>query len=190
MWNKSLKRVCLFVISIPLTIVFNYFVIMHLLDYINYFGFKGYMISLLIQLFLWYEILVFLFDKLEKLDKYMIIIIYYLLFLCCLFARPYQNEMIVNLNPLDVVKQFNSWHDIVIGIFNVSIFIPLVTIHSFFIKKLKCNILICVVLSLLIEILQVIFHRGIFDICDILLYLIGIFIGVLVLRFLNSKKVR
>lgn len=190
MSNRRLKKVCLFVISIPLTIGFNYFVTMHLLDYINYFGFKGYIISLFIQLFLWYEILVFFFDKLEKTDKYMITIIYYLLFLCCMFARPYQNEAIVNLNPLDIMNQFNNWHDIVIVIFNVSIFIPLITIHSFFVEKLKTNVLICVILSFVIEILQVIFHRGIFDICDILFYFIGIVIGVVVLRWFNSNKVR
>ena len=163
MSNRRLKKVCLFVISIPLTIGFNYFVTMHLLDYINYFGFKGYIISLFIQLFLWYEILV---------------------------ARPYQNEAIVNLNPLDIINQFNNWHDIVIVIFNVGIFIPLVTIHSFFVAKLKINVLICVILSFVIEILQVIFHRGIFDICDILFYFIGIAIGVVVLRWFNSNKVR
>lgn len=178
----------IFLISIPLSISFNYFVVMHLLDFINFFGAPGYIFSLLMQFLGWFEILVFFFDKWKKSDKIVVINIYYLLFLFCLLARPVQLNMIFNLNPSNILKLFNSFNEIIVSIFNIGIFIPMITVNDLFISKLRINIYICILMAFLIEILQVVLHRGIFDICDIILYIIGIGFGVIVYRYVSNDK--
>lgn len=44
------------------------------------------------------------------------------------------------------------------------------------------------ILGLLIEVIQVILHRGIFDTADIILYMIGIIISKYVYNFLFKKS--
>lgn len=185
---KKFKRFFLFLTSVPIAMIFNYYVIMHLLDYINYFEAPGYIISLIIQILFWFEISVFFFDKWNKYDRVMVILLYYFAILFCFLARPRQNKMIIQLNPLDLSKQFSNTHDITIVIFNIGLFIPMVTINSLFVTGLKNNISLCVIIAFSIELLQILLHRGIFDITDIMLYFIGIGIGVITLKFLALYK--
>ena len=185
MFIKKFKRLLLFLTSIPVAMIFNYYVVMHLLDFINYFEAPGYIISLIIQILLWFEILLFFFDKWNKYDKLTMILVYYVVILFCFLARPKQNGVTIQMNPMNLLKQFSNVHDITIVIFNIGLFIPLVTINGFFIRELKYNICLCITIAFSIEILQVLLHRGIFDICDIILYFIGIGLGVITLKFIT-----
>lgn len=189
MLHKKPKKICLFILSIPLAIVFNYVVTMQLLDFVTFVDFKGYMISLGVQVLLWFELLLFFFDKWKKTDRYLVAFLYYVILIFCLFGRSYQGTRIVNLNPFELINQFRNTHEIIIALFNIGIFIPLVIINSFFVKKGRYCFFFCFAEAFLIEGCQVLFRRGIFDICDILLYFIGILIGSMVLAYLPKEKI-
>lgn len=183
------KRWFLFLISIPIAILFNYFVTIKLLDYINFFPESGYIISLILQILAWYEMGVFFFDQWNKKDKIIVFTMYYFIFLVVFFLRPEQNSRIFQLNPFALSSSIQSSHDMVITIFNVILFIPLYMLHSFFIQEKKWNLLFCLSIAFLIEVLQVITLRGIFDVTDIFYYVIGILMGYVVSKFIDRLKV-
>ncbi len=108
------------------------------------------------------------------------------------------NDM--NLTPFETIKRYyNSartvgWDSVSLNILgNIAIFIPLVPLISINIKR-KISflnyLLLCVIVSFFIELCQMIFHVGVFDIDDIILNIIGGILGLLLINnstFLGKK---
>lgn len=73
-------------------------------------------------------------------------------------------------------------------IYNIIMFIPCGIISFCIIKRQKRTIIICFIISLLIESIQGIFEVGVFEICDLFHNTIGAAIGVYICRIVIQKK--
>lgn len=101
-------------------------------------------------------------------------ITYYLLIFIMIFGR-YTIERMYIFNPIISISELTNGEMILQTILNIGCFVPLGYLFKD-IKKRKM-IILSISLSLILETLQVITMRGIFDTFDIILYTIGICIG-------------
>lgn len=187
---RKYKRIGFLIASLPITFLFHSFITIELLDYIAFFPKIVYGIIIAVQLFIWYEACILMFLPLNRFDKFAICTIYYSLLIICMFARPTQIGGLIELNPFAILHNLNTTQEWVVVIFNICIFIPLITIHAFFISNFKWNVCICVCLVFIIEILQMLTRKGVFDIGDIILYFIGILIGFCVYLIFTKEKLK
>ena len=99
-----------------------------------------------------------------------------------LFFRVYQDN---NIN-LNFLKPFNfETTNLSQVTLNLILFIPIGYWLNWF--KISSAILISLLLITSIEILQLLIHRGIFDVVDILINTIGIMIGYIIFKTFNIK---
>lgn len=109
-------------------------------------------------------------------------IIYFLVMFLLLFFRVYQDN---NIN-LNLLKPFNfETTNLSQVTLNLILFIPIGYWLNWF--KISSAILISLLLITSIEILQLLIHRGIFDVVDILINTIGIMIGYIIFKTFNIK---
>lgn len=183
------KNLILFLASIPLGILMNYYITSDLLFYISIFSSGIYFIIIPVQIIFIYEIMKYFFISWNKYDKALIAVIYFSALIFMLFARTSLGERIFQWNPIGFINdlQNGSSRELLIPFFNVLMFIPMPIVCSFFCKdrkKVKCY---CLILAVSIEVIQVATMRGMFDLSDIVLYIIGITIGFPIMRFLEIK---
>lgn len=109
-------------------------------------------------------------------------IIYFLVMFLLLFFRVYQDN---NIN-LNLLKPFNfETTNLSQVTLNLILFIPIGYWLNWF--KISSALLISLLLITSIEILQLLIHRGIFDVVDILINTIGIMIGYIIFKTFNIK---
>ena len=189
--KNTLKKLLFILISIVLGLLFHRFITIDFIDYFNpCFSFVEYITLLILQIVIWYEIIKFFFDKWTTKDKMIIFICYFIVMLIVLLDRPVRNYMDnIIINPFNSLSEvFYSLRNIVIATFNIVLFIPLVVLGTLLNSNIKKNMIYASILGLLIEVIQVILHRGIFDTADIILYMIGIIISKYVYNFLFKKS--
>lgn len=189
--NNTLKRLLFILISIVLGLLFHRFITIDFIDYFNpSFSFVEYITLLILQIIIWYEIIKFFFDKWTTKDKMIIFICYFIVMLIVLLDRPVRNYMDnIIINPFNSLSEvFYSLRNFVIAAFNIVLFIPLVVLGTLLNSNIKKNMIYASILGLLIEVIQVILHRGIFDTADIILYIIGIIISKYVYSLLFKKS--
>ena len=109
-------------------------------------------------------------------------VIYFLVMILLLFFRVYHDNNI-NLNLLELFNFETT--NLSQTILNLVLFIPIV----YWLKRLKINsaLLMSFLLVTSIELLQFFSHRGIFDVVDILINIIGIMIGYLIFKTVHIK---
>lgn len=135
---------------------------------------------LIMQILLIFSIIRLIRNK--KIDKYTfraILVLYISIMLVLLFGRQVM-ETSINLNPIDLIT-FKNKDSFLQNILNVIFFLPI----GYLIKDIefKKAVPYCLIGVFLIELIQLVTKRGTFDINDIILNMIGIFIGYYV-----SKK--
>lgn len=109
-------------------------------------------------------------------------IIYFLVMFLLLFFRVYQDNNI----KLNLLKPFNfETTNLSQVTLNLILFIPIGYWLNWF--KISSALLISLLLITSIEILQLLIHRGIFDVVDILINTIGIMIGYIIFKTVNIK---
>lgn len=184
-----IREAILLFISIPFAIVLNYYVTSELLRYVGLFPVSVYVIILISQILIIYEIFKFFFCKWSKVDKIIITVIYFFILSLVMLARINLGSRIFQWNPFAFITDYydNKNGEFLIPLFNVIMFIPMVTILSFFINKKKLVFFIGISIGIIFEVLQVMTMRGIFDLSDIILYLIGIMIGFYLYKYINKK---
>lgn len=185
------KKIIFFLFSVVLGIVFNRFVTIELIDYFNPdFQFIEYISLIVLQIGIWYEILNFFFDKWTYKDKWFIFICYLIILLIVLLDRPviyYANNFVINpIDSLSVI--FSSLRNVVVAIFNILLFMPFIVLSGLLFHDIKKCMIAALMFGFLVEILQAVLHRGIFDAADITLYLIGIILGECVYAALRKKS--
>lgn len=95
----------------------------------------------------------------------------------------------MNLKPFQTFEIFlsnqrNTWYQI-IG--NILVFFPLtIYFQLIFKKKPFITFLMIFAIGFCVEVIQLITHRGVFDIDDLLLYTVGILLGLLCMFILNK----
>lgn len=110
-----------------------------------------------------------------------LIAVAYLCFLfVILFGRETINSVFI-INPISSIKDLTSPEMILQSILNLIMFVPLGYIFKN--VSFKTTFIISFLISILIELAQGIFHLGIFDSLDIILYVVGIILG----RALSKK---
>lgn len=177
MVEKIFKLLVGFAAAIPI----HHYVMPELLQFVQSPGEIGQTIMYLMISIVIYELLN-TSKKWKKLDKYALTVIYYVSLLYVLFAR---DDMGYSFYELNLVQLWNglyygSYAEWIVALFNILIFIPMPIIHGFYLKKASKNICLCILIGILIEFVQAVSHRGVFDIGDIILYFVGIGIGVFI----------
>lgn len=123
------------------------------------------------------------YRKINKPLFYIITITYFCILFSVLFLRRY-TEQIYIFNPLISLKDiFTSRLMLFQSFMNFIVFIPI----GYFVRKLsyKKVLLFSILLSVLIELCQVLTRRGFFDTLDIILYVLAITLGYFI-----SKKLK
>ena len=109
-------------------------------------------------------------------------VIYFLVMILLLFFRVYHDN---NIN-LNILELFNfETTNLSQTILNLILFIPI----GYWLKRLKINsaLLMSFLLVTSIELLQFVSHRGIIDVVDILINIIGMMIGYLIFKTVHIK---
>jgi glycopeptide antibiotics resistance protein len=103
------------------------------------------------------------------------------------FFKTMSNFNGINLNPLSIINDFKNHfnHALLLAVTNTLLYVPLGIYIRFKVKISNFKLFIGFLLYiLLIEVIQNVSHRGIFDINDIILNTLGFFIGVLCSNFI------
>lgn len=123
----------------------------------------------------------------KRVNKYLFFtmcVTYFAILFVALFLRS-SIERVFIFNPLTgLIDTFSNWEMAIQSIMNLAVFIPM----GYFCAKAKIQqpFIFSIVISLAIELIQVATMRGFFDVFDILLYFIGIHIGILYLKMADN----
>lgn len=110
-------------------------------------------------------------------------IIYFLFLFVILFLRKGEGNYNFNFYIYKWLQNINNKIIFINVIGNILLFIPMGIINK--------NILTSLFIIILIELLQLILNKGIFDIVDIFLNMIGVFIGIIgVMIWKKIKKIK
>ncbi|WP_297714559.1 VanZ family protein [Clostridium sp.] len=165
------------IISIILGIILNYFVTSEIIAYLfqgldSIYNIVG-VIAIIIQvLFIFIVIQLIRSKQIDKKSYVSLWTLYWIVMLLLLFGRR-QSEVSVNFNILYLFERDSFMQNIM----NIIFFIPIG--YLLYIKKIKRKNMLLIGFSgvILIELIQMVLYIGIFDICDIVLNVLGICIG-------------
>lgn len=125
--------------------------------------------------------------KIKKPLFIMLCAVYFIAVGCVLFLRPSLERVFV-FNPLTgIFDMFRDSQAALQALMNLLLFIP----SGYFLKKLKPTsaFAVSILISAIIELIQVISMRGFFDTFDILLYIAGFLIGRFIFKRLKVQIV-
>lgn len=125
--------------------------------------------------------------KIKKPLFIMLCAVYFIAVGCVLFLRPSLERVFV-FNPLTgIFDMFRDSQAALQALMNLLLFIP----SGYFLKKLKpmSAFTVSILISAIIELIQVISMRGFFDTFDILLYIAGFLIGRFIFKRLKVQIV-
>lgn len=125
--------------------------------------------------------------KIKKPLFIMLCAVYFIAVGCVLFLRPSLERVFV-FNPLTgIFDMFRDSQSALQALMNLLLFIP----SGYFLKKLKpmSAFTVSILISAIIELIQVISMRGFFDTFDILLYIAGFLIGRFIFKRLKVQIV-
>lgn len=97
-------------------------------------------------------------------------------------------ENVINRAYLFVKDERSIWYTLPSILLNILLYVPLglLLLTSFNMKKVSIVILIGILISIITELIQGLFFLGTPDALDVLCNTIGVYIGVIAYRFLNS----
>ena len=130
-------------------------------------------------------LLVFILSKgrISKSIFYVISAVYFCLLILVFFGRPSLGRTL-SLNVFNSIKECMSYSETLLQTaLNLIIMIPM----GYFFKSMKFKKagIFFAVISVLIEIIQYVFARGIFDLLDIICYSVGLSLGYFIFRKLK-----
>lgn len=186
--NFVTKNILIFIASIVIGYAFYWIVSMRIIDSLYYIDteLKGFF------LYFCHVILFHLFFKtIFKIDIYyfekiITSIAYFILMFLMFFDRVYIGARVLNLNPFDIINTIKET-GIISLVLNILSFCPFYTLIKWLNKDMshKTILFLFLVISIGVEFAQYITMSGILDIVDIILYVIGYFIGVKIYQFLR-----
>jgi glycopeptide antibiotics resistance protein len=109
------------------------------------------------------------------------------------FFKTISNYSGINLNPFSVIVDFKQYfnHTLLLVVTNTLLYFPLGVFMKLRVKVNNFSLFTgFVVYILIIETMQYILHRGIFDINDIILNTIGFILGVLCSDFATNLTIK
>ena len=131
----------------------------------------------------------------KKVNSKYIDLLFCLYFILILMLTLFKNDNgwtgNINLNPLEVFKDIkSSSNGLILLVGNICMYIPIGIYieYRFFNKKSTLKIGLFLIYIFLIELIQNIFKKGVFDIDDIILNLIGFLIGVFLVKEIKKLK--
>lgn len=139
---------------------------------------------------LYFTALSIVYKKINKTSVDIISFLYFILVIGLTFFKSIYSTVYFNLNPLNIINEFRDYfkHTLILLVSNTLIYVPL-GIYISYKSKLRTVELFrnFIVYILVIEFLQTISHRGIFDINDIITNTIGFLLGVLFYKVIRIK---
>ena len=152
------------ILSLVLSLFIHYYVTAVLMEI---FGMGWYPIQFVvwcIELVVIYDALMFFTKNWNVKHRAMFFFAYYLFLIIALLIRYDQGITIIQLNPFACLREiyYGSW------------------VNGLFISSNKENFIVSIFIGFLCEFMQLIFHRGVFDLGDISLYVVGILLGIYV----------
>ena len=131
----------------------------------------------------------------KKVNSKYIDLLFCLYFILILMLTLFKNDNgwtgNINLNPLEVFKDIkSSSNGLILLVGNICMYIPIGIYieYRFFNKKNTLKIGLFLIYIFLIELIQHILKKGVFDIDDIILNLIGFLIGVFLVKGIKKLK--
>ena len=131
----------------------------------------------------------------KKVNSKYIDLLFCLYFILILMLTLFKNDNgwtgNINLNPLEVFKDIkSSSNGLILLVGNICMYIPIGIYieYRFFNKKNTLKIGLFLIYIFLIELIQHIFKKGVFDIDDIISNLIGFLIGVFLVKGIKKLK--
>lgn len=143
----------------------------------------------LIFAYLLYILAVFLmYRKISRFHIDILAAMYFILIIGLSLFRSYHFYGI-NLNPLSITDDFRRFHSFTLLLITANIFVYLpLGIYVKYRTKLKNikSVIFFLVYILLIESLQYIFRKGVFDINDIIANTLGFYLGMVIYSFIKK----
>ena len=170
------------ILSLVLSLFIHYYVTAVLMEI---FGMGWYPIQFVvwcIELVVIYDALMFFTKNWNVKHRAMFFFAYYLFLIIALLIRYDQGISIIQLNPFACLREiyYGSWTEWIVFAFNIGYFMFMPWVNGLFISSNKENFIVSVFIGFLCEFMQLIFHRGVFDLGDISLYVVGILLGLYV----------
>ncbi|WP_296055986.1 hypothetical protein [uncultured Holdemanella sp.] len=170
------------ILSLVLSLFIHYYVTAVLMEV---FGMGWYPIQAVvwcIELVVIYDALMFFTKNWNVKHRAMFFFVYYLFLIIALLIRYDQGISIIQLNPFACLREiyYGSWTEWIVFAFNIGYFMFMPWVNGLFISSNKENFIVSVFIGFLCEFMQLIFHRGVFDLGDISLYVVGILLGIYV----------
>jgi hypothetical protein len=194
---RLMKKYLLNTIWLVLCVVLSFVICFYLLDdlLLKFYPVASQLIYLLMRLFIAVVLLIFtkrLFQKDKKIiDKTVLniaILFYFILLVAILFFGRSSTSTGINFVPFKTIISYLI-NDINVSLTisnllgNLFLLMPLGIMLKTKIKSLKLYILTCVILLFSVELIQLIFKVGSFDIDDMILNSFGLLIGYLVYQY-------
>lgn len=182
-----MKKRGYFIFSILIALFIHYYLTSVLMTWVGITALPIHFVVWCIESIFVYDFIMFLTNNWNVKHRAMFFFAYYLLLIVALLVRYDQGVSIIQLNPLACLREvyYGSWSEWIVFGFNIGYFVLMPWVNGLFIRSNVENFFISVFIGFLCEFLQLIFHRGVFDVGDISLYVIGILIG-----FYVKKKYR
>lgn len=186
--KNSIIKLFLIVVSLIISFVSCYFYFDNILN-----SFNGILSSNMAYLMLRFFIAIILFlifdslikRKFSKTELNILFISYCILILMLsLFKYSSKIESSINLNPINIINDFEYSSTTLVVFANLLMYIPIgmgIKFNFNKIKNYKLSILFLIYI-LIIESVQYIFNLGIFDVNDIILNFIGFYLGMFILN--------
>ncbi|MBK5241922.1 VanZ family protein [Clostridium sp.] len=131
--------------------------------------------------------------KISKVHVDFLTVMYFGLTIGLSFFKTMSNYNGINLNPFSIITDFKEYFNLtlLLVVTNTLLYFPLGLFVKFRSKVSNLKLLIWFLLYILIiEVMQYILHRGIFDINDIILNTIGFLIGILCRDFVIKSSIK
>lgn len=131
--------------------------------------------------------------KFNKLHVNILAVLYLGIVMVLSFFKTKSNFTGINLNPLSIINDFKVYfnHTLLLVVTNTLLYLPLGIYLKFKVKMSNLKLLIGFLLYILmIETIQYVSHRGIFDINDIILNTLGFFLGILCRDFFMKNSIK
>lgn len=185
-----MKKWFYLLMSILFVLFVHYYIVSVLMDIVGMTSNLLHVIVFGIEVVFVYDGILFFTNHWTVQHRVLLFFVYYLFLIIALLVRYDQGIRMIQLNPFACLREvyYGSWIERLVMMFNIGYFMFMPWMNGLFTKSDKENFIICVGIGFGCELLQLIFHRGVFDVGDITLYVIGIMIGLYIKRKYHEKK--
>lgn len=185
-----MRKTLYLLLSVVFVLFVHYYIVSILMDLVGMTSDFLHVIVCFIEIIFVYEGILFFTNHWTVGHRVLLFFVYYLLLIIALLVRYDQGIRMIQLNPFACIREvyYGSWIERVVMLFNIGYFMFMPWMNGLFTKNDKDNFIVCVVIGFGCELLQLIFHRGVFDVGDITLYVIGILLGLYIKKKYHEKK--